>query len=274
MFHDLQLYAYGLDTRHDLSFVVDRPGPRKSWVISCFGSPVHIRTAKGLEIGSPGDCFIVEPAFPEWYTTVPGSEEGYRNDWMHIESTSMEQIVRDLHIPLNLLIPTGDPHLIATIIQEISEEYEFRQSFWKEVISLAVERTLLRIARASDRKTVEETWSMNDLRYREKFMDIRATIRQNYGRKWTIPELAAIADLSASRFSVLYHKLFNTSPIEDLIQYRISYACRRLLTSDITLESLASECGFSDAAYLCRAFTKRMGCTPGVYRNLNHPKSG
>ncbi len=269
---DPLMYAYGYDTRHDASFVVDRPGPRKSWVISCFGSPVRILTAKGIETGQPGDCFVLEPSFPEWYTTVPGEAEGYRNDWMHIESDSMEQTVRDLRIPRNLLIPTGNPRLITDILKEMTEEDECKQAYWKEAISQAIRKALLRIARAGDRRVVEESWSISDLRYRKKFSGIRAVMRQNHGRKWTIEELAGEANLSPSRFSVLYLKFFKTSPIEDLIQARLSYACRRLLTSDVTLESLSSECGFGDAAYLCRAFTKRIGCTPGAYRNLSHGK--
>jgi AraC-like DNA-binding protein len=265
---DMFLYGYGLDTPHDPSFVVDRPSPRKAWVISCFGTSVQVRTRHGLEIGSPGDCFIVDPYFYEWYTTMPGSDTGYRNDWMHIESTSIEYIVRDLHIPLNVLIPTGDPHLISDILEEIDEEFEYRPAHWKEAVSLAIQKALLRISRVNAMNAVNDSLSFSDFQHKIKFQKIREAMMHRSSEKWTVTELAKAANLSASRFQVLYQKFFNIGPIEDLIWCRLSNVCERLITTDATLDTIASECGFTDAAYLSRAFSKRLGCAPGAYRHM------
>jgi AraC-like DNA-binding protein len=259
-------FAYGVDTRHDLSFAVDRPAPHGAWVVSCFRSPVEIRTSKGLELGAPGDCIVIDPASPEWYRAAPGAAEGYRNDWIHVEAPDLDEAVKALGLPLGVLIPTGEPDFLADLLERIGEEGEARRPLWEAEVELSLRQILLRIARAGVMRDREAIWPQGGARYRERFVELREDLKRDFGRRWTIDELAAAASLSPSRFSVLYRKFFGVSPIDDLIQSRLSYACRRLLTSDVTLDSLAEECGFGSSAYLCRIFSRRLGCSPSSFR--------
>lgn len=238
-----------------------------AWVLSCFRSPACVRTVLGFETADPGDCLLLDPGFPEWYTSVAGAESGYRNDWIQFEDASLPSPIQELRVPVNRLIPTGNPLLIQETLEEIDREFETRPPFWEAAISSQLRQLLLRMMRSWMSLQTDGSRSLSQTRYRDKFLEIRRTMRSGCSRRWTLRELSEMAHLSPSRFSVLYSQIFQVSPREDLIRWRVTHVAQRLLTSDSTLQSLAAECGFSDEAYLSRVFRKRMGCTPGAYRN-------
>lgn len=51
-------------------------------------------------------------------------------------------------------------------------------------------------------------------------------------------------------------------------QLRVDHAVKRLADREVTLASLALECGFSDQSHFNRVFRKLTGMTPGEFRTL------
>jgi AraC-like DNA-binding protein len=60
--------------------------------------------------------------------------------------------------------------------------------------------------------------------------------------------------------------VFGATPTDDLIRTRVERASWLLKTSELSLEDIAAECGFTDVYYFIRQFRKRIGITPGRYR--------
>lgn len=273
MSNPLSLLLYGLDTPHDPRFVVDRPGPRNDWVILCFRSACLIRTEGGLKTGQAGDCIVHDPGFSEWHTTVPGESEGFRNDWLHLADTGMQRLIQQYRVPLNQLIPTGFGAFLSEHLRVIANEDRRREAFWQKRIGLELEKVLLRIGRAQENHSAGEVLSLTERSHLTHFRVIRSTMLDRFNEPWTIPALAAMAQVSPNRFSVLYSSFFKLSPIEELIQHRLKHSCTMLVYSDQTLGTIAELCSFTDAAYFSRVFKQRMGCTPGAYRKLSIPPS-
>jgi AraC-like DNA-binding protein len=265
----LRLLLYGSDTPHDPKFVVDRPGPRNDWVILCFRTPFLIRTPNGLETGHAGDCLIHDPNYPEWHTTLPNQKEGFRNDWIHVADSGVQERIRCFQIPLNQRIPTGFGSFLAEHLRVIADEDRRREAFWQHRIGLELEQVLLRLGRAQETYSVGEVSSAAERAHLAQFRLIRSTMLDRYDELWNIKVLAETAHLSSNRFSVLYTNFFKVSPIEELIQHRLRHSCTMLIYSDATLETIAESCGFTDAAYFSRIFKRRMGCSPGAYRKLS-----
>jgi AraC-like DNA-binding protein len=265
----LELLLYGSDTGHERNFVVDRPGPRNDWVILCFRTPFLIRTANGLETGQPGDCIVHDPKYPEWHTTVSSERAGFRNDWLHVAGPEMAELTKRFQIPLNQRIPTGFGSFLSEHLHVITDEDRRREAFWKEKIAIELEKILLRIGRAQENYRAGETLSLSERAHLETFRTVRSMLLDRFNEPWSINMLAALAQLSPNRFSVLYTKFFGISPIEELLQHRLKQSCTMLVYSGATLETIAERCGFTDAAYFSRVFKRRMGCTPGAYRKLS-----
>jgi AraC family transcriptional regulator len=82
----------------------------------------------------------------------------------------------------------------------------------------------------------------------------------------TIAQLAYDCGLSTSRFARAFRQSTGCPPHRWLLQRRIKRAQDLLLTSDKTLEEIASACGFSHQCHLTRAFGQTIGTSPGLWR--------
>jgi AraC-like DNA-binding protein len=88
----------------------------------------------------------------------------------------------------------------------------------------------------------------------------------HFNESITIESVAAMVHLSTSQFQRRFRALFQTSPIQYLLQLRIDSACQQLQRTDASIGSIAMENGFYDQSAFCRQFQKRVGLTPRQYR--------
>lgn len=81
------------------------------------------------------------------------------------------------------------------------------------------------------------------------------------------PALAMRAGMSERTFSRSFHKEAGTTPAQFVEAARIARAKTLLETSDWPLARIAERSGFGSLHALHRAFQKRLGITPGFYRD-------
>jgi transcriptional regulator GlxA family with amidase domain len=79
-------------------------------------------------------------------------------------------------------------------------------------------------------------------------------------------DLAALVDYSEFHFNVAFRNSLGTSPHEFLIRRRIERAQQLMISTDMPLCDIASECGLADQAHLSRLFRKVVGETPAAWR--------
>ena len=91
-------------------------------------------------------------------------------------------------------------------------------------------------------------------------------LSHHFNETITIDRVAALVHLSTSQFQRRFRALFQTSPIQYLLQLRIDSACQQLQRTDVSLGSIALENGFYDQSAFCHQFQKRVGLTPRQYR--------
>ena len=100
----------------------------------------------------------------------------------------------------------------------------------------------------------------------DRFLPLVAYLHKRFGERISVKQMAAIAGLSTSHFEKSFRKVFGYSPIQYLIRVRIEQACRLLRETNMTVASVALECGFYDHAHFSRNFSRNMGCSPSKYR--------
>ena len=83
----------------------------------------------------------------------------------------------------------------------------------------------------------------------------------------TVSRLAAACHVSEVYFRRLYKAHFGTSPLESILDLRFSYAKSLLRSGYYSTKAVAAMSGFTDVKYFRTEFTKRVGVTPGGYRN-------
>lgn len=105
-----------------------------------------------------------------------------------------------------------------------------------------------------------------DLRLHKK---MTAYIYEHYNEPISLDDIAASADISRSKCSVLFHKYAETSPIDFLNAYRLEMAAGQLCNTGNTVASIAFACGFNQQSYFSRMFVREYGMTPKAYRQAH-----
>lgn len=98
---------------------------------------------------------------------------------------------------------------------------------------------------------------INGIRYMEQ--NIRDIVISNQ-------TLAIEGGMSVNAYARLFKDQTGYSPRKYLSRMRIEKACNLLHHSELSIEQIASACGFADRYYFTRVFTQTMETSPGAYR--------
>lgn len=82
-------------------------------------------------------------------------------------------------------------------------------------------------------------------------------------------ELSSLLGLSPVQFTRRFRKAFRMTPSDFVRSLRIRRAAELLLDTEMTLNQIASLCGYENGFYLSRVFAQTMGMSPSKYRELN-----
>lgn len=83
--------------------------------------------------------------------------------------------------------------------------------------------------------------------------------------------LAETGGMSVNAYARLFKEQTGYSPRKYLVRMRVEKACNLLHHSELSIEQIASACGFSDRYYFTRTFTKTMKVSPGAYKKQSIP---
>ncbi|MBR2440798.1 MAG: helix-turn-helix domain-containing protein [Lentisphaeria bacterium] len=97
--------------------------------------------------------------------------------------------------------------------------------------------------------------------------ELISLLENNYTEHWTIRKISKIAAMAPSTLLPVFKKVTGYSPIEYLLQVRLSKAADLLEKTVKPISEIAEECGFPDSNYFSRQFKKRYNISPRDYRN-------
>jgi AraC-like DNA-binding protein len=93
-----------------------------------------------------------------------------------------------------------------------------------------------------------------------------AAMHTRPGREWSVSELAELAGLSRSKFSLRFVEMLGCPPFDYLRDVRMRLACQLLQTSDHGIKEISARVGYGTEASFSRAFSNWCGTAPGMYR--------
>jgi Transcriptional regulator containing an amidase domain and an AraC-type DNA-binding HTH domain len=91
-------------------------------------------------------------------------------------------------------------------------------------------------------------------------------IHENLTERITLSMLSSMACLSERHYARIFKEVYGISPIEYVINCRLTLACRMIKNTQRSLSEISIACGFGDKISFSRLFKKRYGSTPGEYR--------
>jgi len=105
--------------------------------------------------------------------------------------------------------------------------------------------------------------------FSRRFMVLEQTLRQKLGHQWTVEEMAALFGLGTTAFTEKVKNDTGFSPMNYLINVRISEAIKLLKKPEANFTSIALETGFYSSQHFSTTFKKLTGYTPGQFRKRN-----
>ena len=91
-------------------------------------------------------------------------------------------------------------------------------------------------------------------------------IESRFSENFSIAELAAACNISASRLSHIFTYELGTTPIKLRTSIRIEKAAELLRSTDKSISSIGQECGWESPIYFSKVFRNVIGKTPLEYR--------
>ncbi|MGV8937389.1 MAG: helix-turn-helix domain-containing protein [Allorhizobium sp.] len=99
-------------------------------------------------------------------------------------------------------------------------------------------------------------------------LELQSQIRCNLDGQISIEEMARTCNLSTRVFLQAFRETMGKAPHQWLTQERIEKAKHMMLTSNLPLKDITSQCGFADQSHFTRVFTRATGATPAAWRRI------
>jgi AraC-like DNA-binding protein len=228
----------------------------------------------------PGDLAII----------LPGQNFGSEKDlldigavlWMHLELQHLEKNGKiamgnwsrltdnECRTIGRILLLNNCPVLsklkeAGTIFQNIQNELTNQEIGYTARINQLLDELLILIARQLTRQNN----SRRD--FPQTFMKLEQTLRENLSHQWTVEEMAALVGLGTTTFSEKAKSYTGFSPLNYLINIRISEAIKLLKRHDVHVTDIALDVGFYSSQHFATTFKKLTGYTPSEFRKKNIP---
>ena len=264
----IQFDSFKKETSDSLRFYYVIDG-RFDWIIK---DEHHILYPGDLAVVLPGQCF--------------GSEKGFLDigsvSWMHLELQQLERngkVAMGKWSRLNdnecrtigrILLLNNSPVLskikeAGTVFQSIHNELVNQEVGYTARINQLIDELFILIARQLTRQNN----SQRD--FPQAFMKLEQTLRENLSHQWAVEEMAALVGLGTTAFSEKVKRYTGFSPLNYLINIRISEAIKLLKRPDVHVTDIALDVGFYSSQHFATTFKKLTGYTPSEFRKKNLP---
>lgn len=231
------------------------------YTICCFVTPFLYLYNGKLVKGEIGDIVINTPNEIVYHGPRSDSDEGFVNDWMYIEDDDLAELLEKYPVPLNVAFNIGMVPFLKKCFNDLVLEYNSEISGRSDMIKSIITQMVITMHRAYRKQNFQaENYYL--------IQSVRRAIIKNPERNWSLKMMSEMSGYSVSRFSELYHKLYNISPINDVIAHRISLAKALLLSGQASISYVATACGFKTINYFSKFFKVSTGYSPSEYINF------
>lgn len=238
---------------------------------------VHDSTPKGIVEYLPGESFVLPESAPMLIDFPEASQEN-PTQCIALE-IDKQRIVETLNL-LNERYPRLEEsgpwredweHYHIRNTQELADTVQrllrlpFENHLYKDVLAdITLQELLVRLL-----QTQARTWLLEQsesFQNSHRFAAVVLYIRQHLNEPITIQQLANLACLSKPHFFRSFKQELGLSPLDFVLQERISNAKRLLQDPLLSISEAAYQSGFNNLTHFSLQFKKQEGKTPSEYR--------
>lgn len=210
----------------------------------------------------PRTGFLIDCRQPQYYHT-----DG--DHWTHID-LHFDGIIANrlfssyLHYGGAAFEDASGNGFLTSMEQMMNEYTHCIAPYREELTSSRLQSLILSLIQEKERQNTHSAVP-DAIRYLVKYME------NNYARPMSLDYLSDFANMSKYHLSREFHRFMGTSPIDYLIDLRVSAAQQLLISTSEPIADIAEETGFNNLNNFTNQFRKRSGMTPSGYRREKRP---
>lgn len=204
----------------------------------------------------------------QYHYYMADREDPYEYYWIHIDGNGAERFLHEIGLSEDnpVIDNLNDPEITVAFIKLI--EAAKQNNVNNHLLLSNVHSLLYTIETAIKQSKMKRISNEKD----SAIDDTIAYIKEHYKKDITLNDLANISRLDKKYFVKKFKIKTGLTPIQFLIQYRISQSCN-LLHSPLSLTEIALNCGFNTVGNYLRRFKDFLGIPPTQYRqNITPPR--
>ena len=150
---------------------------------------------------------------------------------------------------------------IELLLKDMQSEYTSNRSERAAILESYMTILVAKILRKIHQSNEENRPNRHDI-----WRALSSFIDQNLNQKLSLEDLAQKCFYNPSYFSRAFKRKFGISPVEYISTERARKAAELLTDPLLSMDEIATRCGFGDKSGLYRAFERVYGCAPSEYR--------
>lgn len=174
------------------------------------------------------------------------------------ENTGIGKILTHHHIPLLTNLREA-----AELFGRMQKEIFNQQIGTVTRVNQLIDELLILLARKFSKHAVTHR------DFPQIFLKLEQSLRDNLSHQWTVDEMASLVGLGHTAFSEKVKNFTGFSPLNYLINIRISKAINLLKRQEANVTEIALDTGFYSSQHFATTFKKLTGYSPREFRKRN-----
>lgn len=190
---------------------------------------------------------------------------------VHLHRDLLKQLYKD-QFPKKLTETGSRDHVKELESNELLEKYIESLAFYfenphvvnEELVELKLKELIILLAETNKEK-LQQLFAQIFSPTQFKIQDV---VETHLFSNITIEKMAALSDMSLSKFKREFYKIYKDTPASYLRKRRLNKAAELLKLTDMNISEIAYETGYSDPNYFSKAFHQTYQASPIHYRKL------
>ena len=255
----MKVVNVGYNYRHSPDFYIDRPYGSGDYMMLVIKTEAFVLLRGERAEVYPNSIIIFKKGTPQLYGAKGGE---YVNDWLHFElDRGEEAAITELGVLFDTVIHLNDSTEFSDFIKSIFTERYSANLHKSETMQRYFDLIILKLSEKISKQSND-----NEHPYYNLFRTIRDEIRLEPQRDWSIDTICKKVNLSRSYLQHLYKTFFGTNIISDIKSCRMEYAKYLLISTNMTVASISSSCGYKSDVHFMRLFKNTFGLPPSEFR--------